>query len=270
MTLAWRHADGGPRGARAAARGARCIPRSIRGPAWRLPFPAASGAARYAGARLSREATLEEIRGAAAAYRAMGVGGFYLFNFYNAFGSSRPHDDLVYRVLRDLARTENLAGQAKVFAVTKSYYQDGPGSYAYGKQLPAKPGADGALTLTLPVHEDPAAAPFPLQVCELRVGGRGLPAGARVTVIWNGRELEAGARFSTKEITKAAPRQPDAAEDYFHVPIPDPALVRAGDNAAVIRVTGAAAGTVITDLELRYAYQNDYTKLWLREPVRLN
>jgi hypothetical protein len=237
---------------------------------WRLPFPTHAGAGRYDGAKVARDATPEEIRGAAAVYRGLGVDGFYLFNFYNAFGSSRPHDDLVYRVLRDLARPENLAGQSKVFAVTKSYYHDGPGSYAYGKQLPAKPGRDGALALSLPVYEQPGAGPFPLKTCELRVGLRGLPTAARVSVSWNGRALAEGVRFTTREITRAAPRQPDAAEDYLHWPVPDPGLVRAGANTVRVTIAGMGAATTVTDVELRYDYENRYERLWQREPVKLN
>jgi hypothetical protein len=239
---------------------------------WRVPFPVTGGAGRYAGAKVTREATLEEIRGAAAGYRGLGVEGFYLFNFYNAFGSSRPHDDLVYRVLRDLARPENLVGQPKVYAVAKSYYNDGPGSYAYGKQLPAKLGPGGAIKLTLPVGEEPGAVPFPLKTCELRVGLRGLPADGTgaVRVSLNGREVPVAARFITREFTKTAPRQPDAAEVYLHVPVADATWVRAGANEIVVVLTGAGAATVVTDLELRYDYQNDYLKLWQREPVKLN
>jgi hypothetical protein len=237
---------------------------------WRLPFPPTGGARRYEGTKLSREATLEEIRGAAAVYRAMGAEGFYLFNFYNAFGSSRPHDDLLYRVFRDLARPENLSGQPKVFAVTKSYYNDGPGSYAYGKQLPANLGGDGALRLTLLVAEHPAAAAFPLKTCELRVGLRALPATAQVRVQVNGRAQAATARFSTRQITQSAPRQKDAAEDYVHVAVSDPALVITGANVIVVSVGGATTAIAVTDLELRYDYHYDYEKLWGREPVKLN
>lgn len=242
---------------------------------WRLVFPELGGADRYAGVKLSRDATLEEIRGAAAVYRGMGADGFYLFNFYNAFGAKRPHDESLYRVFRDLARPEGLTGQAKVFAVTKSYYNDGPDSYAYGKALPAKPGADGVLRLNVWVAEDPARSPFPLTTCELRMGFRGLPAESRVTLRLNGREIfarvpAAAERFNTRAITKAAPRQKDAAEDYMHVAITDPAWIVAGENRVEIVVTGAVAATEVTDLEVRYAYQNDLEKLWTREPVRLN
>jgi len=242
---------------------------------WRLAFPDRTGADGYAGAKLSRDATLEEIRGAAAVYRGLGADGFYLFNFYNAFGSVRPHEEPLYRVLRDLARPENLEGQPKVFAVTKAYYNDGPGSYAYGKALPARLGTGGVLRLSLPVAETPARSPFPLRTCELRVGWRGLPAGASVTLRLNGREILAGvptvgARVSTRAVTGSAPRARDAAEDYVHVAIADPAWLVAGANEVEIRVDGAGAATEVTDLEVRYAYQNDLEKLWAREPVRLN
>lgn len=237
---------------------------------WRLPFSEKAGEARYAGAKLVREANLEEIRGAAAVYAGLGVDGFYLFNFYNAFGSQRPHDDRLYRVFRDVARPENLAGQAKVFAVTKSYYNDGPGSYAYGKQLPAKPDAAGTLRLTLPVHEGNAPAPFPRRESELRLGFRGLPPAAGIAVTMNGRELfagrpVAGARFDVRLITGAAVRPRDAAEEYVHVSLSDPTLLRLGTNEVVVVLMGAAATTEVTDLELRLAYENDYDRLWRRE-----
>ena len=237
---------------------------------WRLPFPTGTGPDRYVGARLSRDANLEEIRGAAAAYRALGVEGFYLFNFYNAFGSLRPHDDRLYRVFRDIARPENLAGQSKVFAVTKSYYNDGPGSYAYGKQLPARLAADGTLSLMLSVGEEPAVAPFPRQAPELRLGFRSLPADAAIAVSVNGRALFAGrpavgTRFSVASVTGVAVRQRDAAEEYVHLPVPALPLLRRGANAVWVTVTGGSAATELTDLELRCAYDNDYERLWRRE-----
>lgn len=237
---------------------------------WRLPFPAATGGERYAGAQLGREASLEEIRGAAAVYAALGVDGFYLFNFYNAFGSLRPHDDRLYRVFRDVARPENLRGQSKVYAVTKSYYNDGPGSYAYGKQLPAKPGPGGVLRLTLLVGEDPAAEPFPLAICEVRVGCRGLPADAVVSVAVNGHVLRAGvppagARVTVRTITGAPVRPRDAAEDYVHFPVGDPGVIRRGENEVVVTLVGGSGALEVTDLELRYAYANDYDRLWRRE-----
>ena len=237
---------------------------------WRVAFPAGP---RYADAKIGRDATLDEIRGAAANYAAGGANGFYLFNFYNAFGSARPHDDRLYHLFRDLARPGNLAGQAKVFAITKSYYNDGPGSYAYGKQLPVRLGADGSLALTLPVADAPGDSPFALRTCLLRLGLRGAGADAPVRVTLNGREVFAGAlrepaAHFTKEITGAAPRQPDAAEVYLHVPLASAAAVRRGDNAVVVSL--AMPGAQVTDVELRYDYHHDLEKIWTRQPEPLN
>lgn len=242
--------------------------------AWRLPFPPRSPD-RYAGAKVSREATLEEIRGAAANYRAMGADGFYLFNFYNAFGSARPHDGRLHRVFHDLARPGNLLGQATVYAVTKSYYSDGRGSYAYGKQLPAKLASGAALRVTLDVAENPSAAPYPLQTCEVRVGFRAAHADAKVTITLNGQSifdgsLASGNRFVTREIVKAAPKPPDQAAEYLHVPLATPALVNRGANVFAISVAGATQPVEVTDLEIRYDYQNDLEKIWTRAPVLLN
>ncbi|MCE2861411.1 MAG: hypothetical protein LW690_03050 [Opitutaceae bacterium] len=237
---------------------------------WRVAFPAD---ARYADAKIGRDATLDEIRGAAANYAAGGADGFYLFNFYNAFGSARPHDNRLYHLFRDLARPGNLAGQAKVFGITKSYYNDGPGSYAYGKQLPAKLGGDGSLAVTLPVAEAPEDSPFALRTRVLRLGFRGAGSDARVRVTLNGTAVFAGelrepsARF-TKEITGAEPRQPDAAEVYLHVPLASAATVQRGDNAVVVSL--AQPGAQVTDVELRYDYYHDLEKIWTRQPEPLN
>ena len=258
----------------ARAHGVRVHPSLYPRTSWRLPYPPPD--VDRAAAVVTRDATLEEIRGAAAAYRALGVEGFYLFNFYNAFGSARPHDARLLQVFRDLARPENLAGQSSVHVVTKSYYRDGPGSYAYGKQLPAKLPAIAPLRLTLAVPEDPAVAAFPLRSCELRVGFRALPAEAVVALAVNGAEvfrgrLADGRRVSTREVTGAAPKQPDAAEDYLHVPLPTPGPLRRGANTFVLTLTNAHAPAAkpaeVTDLEVRFDYQNDYDQLWRRTPA---
>ena len=240
--------------------------------AWRLPFPPA-GANRYAGTAVGRDGTLEEIRGAAANYRAMGVDGFYLFNFYNAFGATRPHDERLYHVFRDLARTENLRGQSAVYAVTKSNYFDGPGSYAYGKQLPAKlaPGVTSRIVLSM--AENLSAGPFPLQACELRVGFRALPEGATVAIALNGKSIfegptSSGARVVTKQLVKTPPRQPDQAEEYLHVPLAAGSMPVRGANEFSITVAGATKPVEVTDLEVRYDYHNDLEKIWNRVPVR--
>ncbi len=240
--------------------------------AWRLPFPPA-GANRYAGTAVGREGTLEEIRGAAANYRAMGVDGFYLFNFYNGFGAARPHDDRLYHVFRDLARTENLRGQSAVYAVTKSNYFDGPGSYAYGKQLPTKLAPGVTSRVVLSIAENLSAGPFPLQACELRVGLRALPESATVAIALNGKPIfegptARGARVVTKQLVKTPPRQPDQAEEYLHVPLTGGLMPVRGANEFTITVAGATKPVEVTDLEVRYDYQNDLEKIWNRVPVR--
>jgi len=247
--------------------GVRVVPSLYPRTSWRLAFPPRTDAG-YAGVQPTRAATPEEVRGAAAAYRALGADGFYLFNFYNAFGLTRPHDDGLNRLFRDLARPENLAGQAKVYAVTKSYYHDGPGSYAYGKQLPAGVAAGAALRLTLATPEDPAATAFPLRTCELRVGLRGVPPDGAVAVRLNGRALTLGDRAVTRTITGAAPRQPDLAEVYVHAALEPGWLRRAEPNVIEVALPGST-GTV-TDLEVRFAYENNLETLWLRAPVELN
>ncbi len=249
--------------------GVRVLPSLYPRTSWRLPFPA-QVAGRYTGAKPTREANLEEVRGAAASYRALGVDGFYLFNFYNAFGSTRPHDDGLHRVFRDLARTENLAGQAKVYAVTKSYYHDGPGSYAYGKQLPASVATGATLRVTLATPERPDTVPFPLRTCELRLGVRGLAASGTVAVRLNGRTLALGDRVVTKAVVGGAPRQPDLAEIYLHAALEPEWLQADAANVFEVAFPGAAGNVATTDLEVRFAYENDLETLWQRTPAGLN
>jgi hypothetical protein len=255
--------------------GVRVAPSLYPRTSWRLPFPAAPAAVenRYAGAMVSREATLEEIRGAAAQYCQLGVDGFYLFNFYNAFGSARPHDERLYRVCRDLARPEALAGQAKVFAVTKSYYNDGPNSYAYGKQLPAPLARDGTLRVTLRIADEPSATPFPLAICELRLGFRDLAPGAKLALSVDGRPLAdeaagALARIRVAAVTGRPTRQPDLAETYVHVPLT--AALPAGERVFTVAVTGVERPLLLTDFEVRHAYRNELEPLWQRVPAKLN
>ena len=242
---------------------------------WRLPFPETTSANRYQGAQISREATLDEIRAAAANYFAMQVDGFYLFNFYNAFGSTRPHSDSLYRVFRDLARPENLRGQPKVYVVTKSYYNDGPGSYAYGKQLPSRLARPTPLVLTLPIAEDPADSAFPLKQCELRLGLKGVVANTSMVVTLNGKEVLSGAvplrnAWSTREILGTVPKQKDAAELYVHLPIGSQTMVRKGNNTITVALQDPSKEAVLTDCELRYAYHNDLDSLWRRKPTPFN
>jgi hypothetical protein len=212
---------------------------------WRIPFPA-SGAGGYAGTKVGRDATREELRGAADAYRALGVDGFYLFNFTTAFGDDGRPGEMFRAVARELVRPEAVAGDARILAVTKAYYHDGPGSYAYGKALPARLAGDASLTVPLMAGEVPPDRP----PGELRVGVRGLGGASRLQVAVNGQDLgPATARLNLRAVTGAAVRQPDAAEDYLHFALPAAGL-RRGPNRIEVRAEGGAAATV-TDLEVR-------------------
>jgi len=91
----------------------------------------------------------------------------------------------------------------------------------------------------------------------------------------NGRTIFAGttgsgARVVTRQVVKTAPKQPDQAEEYLHIPLPSAGLVVRGANAFTLAVAGATQPVEVTDLELRYDYQHDLEKLWLRTPVELN
>lgn len=224
---------------------------------WRIPFPA-PGAARYAGAKVTRDATLDEIRGAADAYAAMGVNGFYLFNFTTAFGSERPPADAFFRLTRDLSHPGNLGLGARVQAVTKTYYHDGPGSYAYAKALPVRVRRDAAVVVDLAVGTDPWAGSLPAVAAELRVGVRGLPATGKIGLRLNGREIGPSAlRIDVRDLTGANPRQADAAEAYLHFKLAPESGLRAGGNEIELRLEGTAEATV-TDVELRSDYRQTY------------
>jgi hypothetical protein len=234
----------------------------------RVPFPIPSPT-RYSGAVVGREATLPEIRGAAAQYRAMGVDGFYLFNFYNAFGSARPHDDRLYHVFRDLARLENLRGQSSIYAASKSYYFDGPGSYAYAKALPSQLRSGVTSQLALLIPEDPANVAFPLQTCEARLGFRGLPESASLIIQLNGKSLfdgpiASGSLVITRSVVKSPPKQIDQAESYLHLPLSVAAGLRRGLNKWTITASGAPPSAQLTDLEVRFDYATDLETIWNR------
>ncbi len=252
----------------ARAHGVRVHPSLYPRTSWRLPYPAV-GAERYTGVKPSRDATLAEVRAAAAAYRHLGVDGFYLFNFYNAFGSTRPHDPRLYQVFRDLSRSENALGQPLVYALTKRYYHDGPGSYAYGKALPARLVADQALALSLSLGALPGSGPFPLTGSEARLGFRALPMDAEVEVRLNGTLLHQGpvsasASAATAPALTGVRRPADFADVYLHLPLALPGPLRAGRNDWLIRVSKISPGTEVTDLEVRFDFQNDLDVLWDR------
>ena len=104
----------------------------------------------------------------------------------------------------------------------------------------------------------------------MRLGFRDLAADAKLAVSLNGRPLPPGRRFTTSQLVKFMPKQPDLAQDYYHVALAKPGILARGANAFEISVSGLTKPAELTDLEVRFDYQNDYVKLWEREPVQLN
>jgi hypothetical protein len=72
----------------------------------------------------------------------------------------------------------------------------------------------------------------------------------------------------TKQLVKTPPRQPDQAEEYLHVSLTGGLMPERGANEFSITVAGATKPVEVTDLEVRYDYQNDLEKIWNRVPVR--
>ncbi|MBL9207287.1 MAG: hypothetical protein JNN01_19510 [Opitutaceae bacterium] len=237
---------------------------------WRLPFPSAQGASRYHGATVGRGATLEEIRAAAAGYYATGADGMYLFNFGIVYGGTPDPAQNVFTVSHAVGRREFLQGQAKVYGVTKSYYNDGPGSYAYAKQLPAPLKADSPLRLVLPLAERPSQSPFSVLACELRLGFRGLPAPEGLEVRAQGRGIFSGGDkgatwVSTAAVTGSRPRAGDAAEAYLHIPLARESAPEGESIEIEVRLAPSSQRVTITDCELRYDFENDYHRIWHRQ-----
>jgi hypothetical protein len=143
---------------------------------------------------------------------------------------------------------EKLNTGDKVYAITKSYYNDEKQpSYAYVKQVPRQ--LQGEESFQLLVGENPAAHPFPLKSCILRVGVKdSLP----INIKLNGVTL-APYRIFTEEAYAAGKKlPPDLAGFTWIYLINDPGILKKGNNE--LEVTGAK--TTITDIELGFAYFN--------------
>jgi hypothetical protein len=72
----------------------------------------------------------------------------------------------------------------------------------------------------------------------------------------------------TKQLVKTPPRQPEQAEEYLHVALTAGLMPVRGANEFAITAAGASKPFEVTDLEVRYDYQNDLEKIWNRVPVR--
>jgi hypothetical protein len=196
-----------------------------------------------------RMANLAELLGAAANYRLMGAHGFYLFNFKGGDRDEgfRPHPDWMYALVAGL-KNDKLNATEKVYALTKSYYNDEKQpSYAYVKQLPRQ--LQGEESFQLLVGENPAAVAFPLKSCLLRVGAKdSLP----INIKLNGVTLAPFKVFKEEAYSTGKKLPPDLAAYSWIYLINDPGILKKGNNA--LQVSGAK--TTITDIELGFAYWN--------------
>lgn len=196
-----------------------------------------------------RIANLAELLGAAANYRMMGAKGFYLFNFKGGDKDEgfRPHPDWMYALVAGL-KHEKLNTGDKVYAVTKSYYNDEKQpSYAYVKQVPRQ--LQGEESFQLLIGENPATNPFPLKSCLLRIGAKdSLP----INIKLNGVTLNPFKVFAEEAYAAGKKLPPDLASFTWIYLISDPGILKKGNN--VLQVSGAK--TTITDIELGFAYFN--------------
>ena len=196
-----------------------------------------------------RIANLAELLGAAANYRVMGAKGFYLFNFKGGDRDEgfRPHPDWMYALVAGL-KNEKLNTGDKVYAVTKSYYNDEQQpSYAYVKQVPRQ--LQGEESFQLIVGENPTAAAFPLKSCILRVG---VKDSVLLNIKLNGVALTRFKVFSEEATLTGKKLPPDLASHTLIYLVNDPAILKKGINA--LQVSGAK--TTITDIELGFSYFN--------------
>lgn len=217
---------------------------------------------------VGRTATLAEIYGAAATYDAMGADGFYLFNFYGVEQGRRPYPDWFYAMLRTLVHPKALEGASLDYFITQTYYHDDANpTYAYHKQLPRTLGVECEGFILL-LGKAPGEGAFPLRNCILRLGGSGEGSERAPTVYMNGKKLDNENQKSSRRPVPAADvkRFDNVAGSYWLLPIDDPALLKAGENALQI----IWPGVTITDVELAVNYHQFLSRLWTRKDTPLN
>ena len=214
---------------------------------FRVPFIPSEAGLGMKGA-IGRAVSLSEALGAAANYRWMGTDGFYLFNY------KFPHPDSLYVLVAALNQNKP-DSRDKVFAVTKTYYNDDKEpSYAYVKQLPKT--IKSTTTFNILIGELPQDSPFSVTTCALRLGlknFRGIPE----EVTLNGYKLSYLAESDHSKLNNGKPLQADMAERSLIYPINDLSNFKKGDNRIIIMANGA----IITDIEIGYSYFNDLGKM---------
>ena len=196
-----------------------------------------------------RMASLAELLGAAANYKLMGAEGFYLFNFKGGDKDEglRPHPDWMYALVAGL-KNEKLNTGDKVYAITKSYYNDEKQpSYAYVKQLPRQ--LQGEEIFQLFLGENLTTAVFPLKSCLLRIGAKD---SLYVNIKLNGVTLTPFKVFTEEAYSTGKKLPPDLAAYSWIYLINDPGILKKGNNA--LELSGTK--TTVTDIELGFSYFN--------------
>lgn len=216
--------------------------------------------------KIGRIATLAETIGAAENYRSIGADGFYLFNYKggDADEGFRPHPDFMYVLVAALKYNKPDAGE-KVFAITKTYYNDNlTPSYAYVKQLPKK--VFDSTQFTIVVGTLPEESPFPLLSCVLRIGIKPSVVALPV-VILNGKNLALLQNSNQLQSNSGKALAADMADASLLFAISDVTILKRGENK--ININGLDA--VVTDVEIGYAYYNQLNSFMLgKQPPALN
>jgi hypothetical protein len=145
-------------------------------------------------------------------------------------------------------KNEKLNTGDKVYAITKSYYNDEKQpSYAYVKQLPRQ--LQGEEIFQLFLGENLATAVFPLKSCLLRVGAKD---SVSINIKLNGVTLTPFKVFPEEAYLTGKKLPPDLAAYSWIYLINDPSILKKGNNALELRGTK----TTITDIELGFSYFN--------------
>lgn len=232
--------------AKAKKYGVKMYPSLYHRTSYRVPFVPSDVNMGLQGTVIHRNSTNSEVLAAAANYRNIGVDGFYLYNF--PIGTLSPE---MYPLVASLRNNNNHDGSDRVFAITKTYYNDNllP-SYAYVKQLPAKVSNIGFFNIE--VGELPDKSPFPLLKCLLRIGVRDVIFGApNIRLNETNLQLER-MEDHTKYVKKSIPG--DAAQKSFIYSISqDLKILKRGSNKVEISIVEG----LITDIEIGYSFSNN-------------
>ena len=218
------------------------------------------------GNKIDRTATLAETLAAAANYDNMGADGVYLYNYKvgDKDEGFRPHPNWMYALVASLLH-HHFEGSDKVFAVTKTYYNDNllP-SYAYVKQLPKK--VTTKETFSILIGALPIPATFPLLNCVLRMGIKN-DQQIMPTILLNGNPIHIIKTVSHLKANAGKALTAEMADYSLVFSINDAMILRSGLNN--IEVEGN--NVMVTDLEIGISYFNELSSFMLgKEPPIIN